>query len=265
MLNCKGLKRFAALVLFFLLTAPKTAFASFDHSHQDWDHVLKKYVHMLGPQSRVDYSGLKSERHLLDSYIGSITAVSKTEYQSFSRDQKLAFLINAYNALTVKLIVDNYPVSSIKDLGSWLRSPWKKKFFKLFGEWHTLDDIEHGIIRKNFNEPRIHFALVCAARSCPALRNEAYRADRLSEQLEDAARKFLRDKSRNRYLPAERRLELSSIFKWYRSDFEKNGSTLKLFIALHMTDDPVLRREIQSPATDITFLDYDWSLNDFKR
>ena len=236
----------------------------FDQSHLMWTHVLQKYVKESGYASAVDYKGIKSDPSKLDAYLKALEAVSQEQFNRFSNDEKLAFLINAYNAFTVKLIVDHYPVKSINDIGSFFSSPWKKKFFKLLGEERTLDNVEHDIIRKQFNEPRIHFAVNCASVGCPALRNEAFTASHLDKQLEDASVKFLSDKNRNRYDSKTRKLELSSIFKWYGSDFQKKYGSLENFLAPRITSDPGHQKTIREKSATVTFRDYDWSLNEEK-
>lgn len=182
--------------------------------------------------------------------------------------QKLAFLINACNGWTVELILTRYPdLESIKDLGSLFQSPWKKKFFFLLGEKRSLDDIEHGLIRGSgrYNDPRIHFAVNCASIGCPALKNQAYRGDILEEQLEEATRLFLSDKSRNRL--RNRELQISSIFKWYREDFERGwrgAITLAQFLALYKDNLGLSKTEADTLIADklsITFLDYNWNLD----
>ncbi|MGE0634660.1 MAG: DUF547 domain-containing protein, partial [Pseudobdellovibrionaceae bacterium] len=241
---------------------------TFNHEHTMWDRILKRFVAELGPTSVVDYDTLKRNRRDFDLYVGSLETVTGSEFSGLSESEKLAFLINAYNALTIKLVLDNYPVASIKDIKIPLafknptRSPWKHSFFRLFMEDSTLDDIEHGIVRKKFNEPRIHFALVCASKGCPSLRNEAYTADRLDQQLEDAATTFLKDKSRNRFESGEKTLYLSSIFKWYGSDFEKKGGSVKGFVSSRMATTPEEAKAIRDPKVKIKYLDYDLSLND---
>lgn len=248
--------------------APGAVTYSFNHRHTALDRTLKRFATVQGAVSFLDYGALKKNRHDFDLYVISLESVTGGEFYGLSKPEKLAFLINAYNALTIKLVLDNYPVASIKDiripmtLKNPLRNIWDHTFFRLFMENHTLNDIEHEMIRKKFNEPRIHFALVCASKGCPALRNEAFVAERLNEQLEDAATTFLKDKTRNRFEPGEKTLYLSSIFKWYGSDFEKNGSLVKEFIATRMANTPEETKAIRDPRVKIKYLDYDWSLND---
>lgn len=236
----------------------------FDHSHQAWTVFLQKHVNMKGPASTIDYKSIKNDPKDLNEYLKSLEAVSQDEFNRFSQNDKLAFLINAYNAFTVKLIVDHYPVKSIKDIGSLFSSPWKKKFFRLLGEERHLDNIEHDMIRKQFNEPRIHFAVNCASVGCPALRNEAFVASQLDKQLEDAAVSFISDKTRNRYSSEAKKLELSSIFKWYGSDFPKKYGSLEAFLALRITSNPEHQKIIRDKKADVSYLDYDWSLNEEK-
>lgn len=243
--------------------------SGFDHTHAEWTKVLEKYVHVSGPSSTVNYRSLKDNGQALSKYLGEIEVVTKSEFDKFSENEKLAFLINAYNAFTVKLIVDKYPIKSIKDAGqssfsNISGSPWRTKFFKLFGSETYLDKIEHDMIRKWFNEPRIHFAVVCASVGCPALKDEAYVASRLDAQLESAANDFIKDKSRNRFVSESKTLELSSIFKWYGSDFIKKFGSVESFLAPRITDIQNDQDWIRNKKPKIDYLDYDWSLNEQK-
>ena len=238
----------------------QTAFTqtSFDHTHQSFDQVLKKHVKSEAFSTQVNYQALRADSKELEQYLSSISAVSRKDFDNFSQDQQLAFLINAYNAFTLKLIIDNYPVKSIKQLGSWLKTPWKKVFFTLLGKKTYLDHIEHDLIRKNFNEPRIHFAVNCASIGCPALRAEAYLADRLEQQLESATKNFLNDSSRNYYDPASKTLYLSKIFSWYAGDFNKAQGSVQSFVAPYYSKQSSPSELSQAK---IKYLDYDWDLN----
>jgi hypothetical protein len=240
------------------------AAAGFDHDHSVWNGLLQTYVVDHGAYSEVRYRQIKqSASTTLDEYLHSLSAVSKSQFDGWSQAQRLAFLINAYNAFTVKLIVDHYPLDSIKDLGGFFRSPWKIEFFTLFGEKTYLDHIEHDLIRgRNYHEPRIHFALVCASVGCPKLQNRAYTAQRLESMLESASDTFLRDTSRNRYDAADNTLYLSSIFKWYGKDFAAKAGSVEQFVAPYISDDPTVQHRIRSRDVDVEYLDYDWSLND---
>jgi len=259
------------MVLALLFVAP-LAHAAFDHRHAAWNALLKQHVTPItnGNASQVDYAGFKADQTALQSYLDRLSAVSKADYQSWSKPQQLAFLINAYNAFTVDLILTRYPdLKSIKDLGSLLQSPWKKAFFTLLGQERSLDDVEHGMIRAPgvFNEPRIHAAVNCASIGCPMLRNEAFTADALDAQLEDSMRRFLADRSRNRFDAASKTLSVSKIFDWYKGDFEKGQqgfTSLDATFARYadaLGDTPQERNAIGKGGLNIRYLDYDWALN----
>ncbi|MBU2647209.1 DUF547 domain-containing protein [bacterium] len=233
-----------------------------DHTYPQWDRILKAVVVPVGPKSQVRYDLLQKNPRELDQFIGDVERVTHTEYQQWSDQQKVAFLINAYNALTIKLILTKYPdLKSIKDLGGFFSGPWKIEFFSLFGEKRNLDYIEHAVLRKDFQEPRIHFALVCASIGCPALRNEAYVPQRLDQQLSDAAQQFLKDRDRNYYDRDSDSLKISSIFKWFKEDFIKTAGSVEAFIAPWITDDDQLRQRIRDRQIELDYLDYDWNLN----
>jgi hypothetical protein len=178
--------------------------------------------------------------------------VSQQQFNGFTKPQQLAFLINAYNGYQLKLVIDNYPIDSIKDVGSFFRSPWDIEFFELFGADASLNLIEHGIIREQFNEPRIHFAVNCASISCPPLQRAAFRADQLDAQLEAATINFLNDESVNRVDPNSNRLLVSKIFDWYGEDFDD----VTAFILSKMQG-----VESSNQAFKLDYLDYDWGLN----
>lgn len=237
---------------------------AFDHG--TWDELLERHVRPVrgGVATQVDYSGMARERAVLKAYLDKLEAVAEADFRRWPKPEQLAFLINAYNAWTVELVLTGWPdIASIKDLGSLFASPWKKGFIPLLGKTRSLDDIEHGLIRAKgaYGEPRIHFAVNCASIGCPALRPEAYSAKRLESQLADATRRFLADRSRNR-LQGDT-LEVSSIFKWYGDDFEASGG-LRAFLAergkaLELTS--AQRKDLRAGRIEIAFLDYDWRLN----
>jgi hypothetical protein len=236
------------------------------YDHADWDGLLKRHVHPVraGVATEVDYAGLARERGALEAYLDGLASVSPGTFRTWPRAERLAFLINAYNAWTVELVLTAWPdLDSIKDLGDLFRTPWQRAFIPLLGDTRSLDDIEHGMIRARgaYDEPRIHFAVNCASVGCPALRGEAYRAADLEAQLADATRRFLADRTRNRI--AGGRLEVSSIFKWYGEDFDQLGG-LRAFLAaegdgLGLTDSQ--RRALRDGSLRIVFLPYDWGLN----
>lgn len=267
------LKRFFLLIglwLFFV----STAFA-FDHSHALWNRLLQRHVHWdaNGVASTVDYSALKRQQSELDKYLTELSAVPLESYRGWQKAEQLAFLINAYNAFTIQLILSKYPdLDSIKELGSFFSSPWKKKFFNLLEKERSLDEIEHTLIRQPgvFDDPRIHAAVVCASISCPGIRNEAFVAEKIEQQLEDSLRRFLSDRSRNRYNAEADRLEISKIFAWYGDDFidYRGYPSVAAFLGAYaeiLTDDKAAQLRVKAGDTPLEFLDYDWRLNDYRK
>lgn len=217
--------------------------------HSDWSVLLQRYVNSDG---WVGYKGFQKDSVELNRYLTQLSVCPPSG--SWTTNEKLAYWINAYNAFTVKLIIDHYPVASIKDIKKgipFINSVWEMDFFEIGGKSFDLSKIEHGILRKEFNEPRIHFAIVCASRSCPILLNKAYDPKTLEEQLEAQAKRFINDSSRNVLDKDE--IQLSAIFKWFKKDFTQNR-TLKDFINKYSEVD------ISSNAK-VTYLDYDWNLN----
>ncbi len=259
------MNRFIVGILLFLQIAVTHA-ASFNHAA--WDKLLQAHVMSVrnGQATQVDYAGLKAQQKNLQGYLAATSAVSRSEFERWNKNEQLAFLINSYNAWTVSLILSEYPnVKSIKDLGSFFQSPWKKSFIPLLGETRSLDDIEHKLIRGSgrYNEPRVHFAVNCASIGCPALRGEAYQAQKLESQLEDAMRLFLADRTRNRVVGNT--LKVSSIFKWYREDFEKGWRGFNrlndFFAVYHQALEVNAKDAANLKNMSIEFLDYDWRLN----
>jgi Protein of unknown function, DUF547 len=265
----------AACAMFYWANS---AFAQgFDHGYAGWDAQLKKQVKWLpdNKQSRVNYKGFAADHAELTKTLEGFSAVTPAQYAAFSKEQQMAFLINAYNAFTIELILSKYPdVKSIKDLGSTFGSPWKKSFFKLLGEERNLDWIEHQRLRPSvagggFKDPRIHVAIVCASIGCPALPPEAFTAAKLDSQLDEGMARFVGDKTRNRY--ADGKLQVSSIFKWFKEDFEKGYkgfSKVEDVFAKYadtLSADATIQGQIRAKTVPISHLDYDWSLNDAGR
>ncbi len=222
-------------------------------SHELWDNLLKKHV---DNQGFVDYGGFKKDISILKSYLNLIQNNAPNE--QWTKDEQLAFWINAYNAFTIQLILDysSHSLKSIKDIGDKIKiplinSPWDIKFITISGKKIDLNTIEHGIIRKNFDEPRIHFALVCAAKSCPKLRNEAFVPNKLSRQLEEQAIDFINDSNKNKINGNE--LKLSSIFNWYAGDFEAK-------MPIYQWINKYAKAKTNHPKK-ISYLDYNWELN----
>lgn len=237
--------------------------------HSKWNRLLHQHVKPVdgGHASQVDYVGMRRDRAELERYLDELSGVRQRDFERLSAPAQLALLINAYNAWTVELILgaDREP-GSIRDLGTFLRSPWQKSFIPLLGEVRSLDDIEHELIRSGpYHEPRIHFALNCASIGCPALREEAYDGARLEQQLEDATRRFLGDRKRNRLSSGS--LQISSLFRWYREDFAQRwalGHGLSGFLATYgdaLGLDSEHRQRLANGDLLLTFLGYDWRLN----
>jgi len=218
--------------------------------HSLYGNLLGKYVR----QGKVDYRGFKNEETRLDAYLKVLEDV---DTKKLLRDERFAFYVNAYNAWTIKLILGAYPdIESIKDLGSLFRSPWKKKIARIDGDLLTLDQIEHDILRAQFRDPRVHFAVNCASKGCPPLRAEPYRGKDLAQQLDDMTRAFLNDPSHN-YLK-EHTLSVSKIFDWFEEDFNHDvvGFFLKYANGTLLKGLRANRENIR-----IEYLDYDWVLN----
>jgi Protein of unknown function, DUF547 len=264
-----GLTALAAAIV----TPAAFAQAAFDHSHAAWTTLLKKHVVVKegGRLSQARYAGFAQDQAALKAYIASLSAVSQASFDAFSKPQQMAFLINAYNANTVELILTKYPnLSSIKDLGSLLSSPWKPKIVSLLGTQMSLDNIEHDTLRAKgrYDEPRVHFAVNCASIGCPALREEAFTADKLEAQLEEQSMRFMSDRSRNRWNAQTGKLEVSKIFDWFGEDFRsgyKGITSANQFYAKHadrLADAAADRDRIRAMTAPVAYLEYDWKLND---
>lgn len=231
--------------------ASSTASAAVDHSA--FDKLLKKHVSEKG---LVDYKGFKADEKAFTQYLDLLS--KNKPGSSAPKAEQMAYWINAYNAYTIRLILDHYPVQSIKDIGSKIKipfvtTPWAAKFFSIAGEKMSLDNIEHGILRKKYDDPRIHFALVCASVSCPRLRNEAYTAAKLDSQLDDQGRDFLNNPAKNKV--GKSSAQLSKYFDWYKGDWTKNGQTVAQWVNKYSTT------KMDANAS-ISYLDYNWHLNE---
>ncbi len=276
------MKRLVANIV--LLAAPLgAAFAQFDHSHGAWNALVKKHVVLIdgGRASQARYAGFAQDRAQLKAYLDSLSKVTEAEFKGWSKPQQMAFLINAYNAFTVEKILNRYPdIKSIWDFGKVFGNPFKDKFFTLLGREGTLDRIEHETLRAKgaYDEPRVHFAVNCASIGCPMLREEAYVADRLDAQLEEQARRFLADRSRNRLNAKTGSLEVSKIFDWFKEDWQSgyrgfDGKTPPIasreqYFARYaklLADDPAQQKSLEDGKLPLAFLEYDWTLNDVKR
>jgi hypothetical protein len=251
-LNLQGL---CALALGCAIIASQATAAEFDQTHALFTGVLTNFV----KDAHVNYAALKAHPQDLNRYLDQVAAVSKVEFKKWNEPQQIAFLSNAYNAYTLRLIISNYPLKSIKDIGSIFSGPWDQPVVKLFGETMDLNTVEHKILRKDYTEPRLHFVLVCAAKGCPPLRSEAYVGARLEEQLVDQAKIFLADTSKNRIAASERVVYLSPIFKWYGSDFEKKSGSVLTALKPYW---PGKSGMLTHDDFKVRYTDYDWSLNE---
>lgn len=224
-------------------------------SHAIWDDLLQKHV---GDQGSVDYKGFIADSSQFNSYL-ELLSNTPPNANKWSKEAQMAYWINVYNAFTIKIVADNYPVASIKDIGPNLSIPfvntvWDIKFIEIGGETFDLNNVEHSMLRKQFHDPRVHFAVVCASYSCPRLLNRAFTADKLDEQLDYLAKDFLSDARKNKVTPSK--LELSKIFSWYKGDFlDKEIKSIQAYISQY-TDVQV------DPEAEIVWQEYKWSLNE---
>lgn len=267
-----------------LLILPMTANAqSFDHDHKAWSALLKKHVVLIdgGKASQVRYAGFAQDRGELKAYLATLSRVTPAEFNAWDKARQMAFLVNAYNAFTIEKILTRYPnIQSIWDFGKVFGNPFKDRFFNLLGRGFSLDMIEHDTLRKPgaYDEPRVHFAVNCASVGCPMLREEAYVAARLDEQLEEQTRRFLSDRSRNRYNARDNTLEVSEIFRWFSVDWTSgyrgfDGRTQAITsreqwfgrYAPLLADGAEQQALLRSGQFPLRHLDYDWTLNDARK
>ncbi|MBE9569930.1 MAG: DUF547 domain-containing protein [Proteobacteria bacterium] len=243
------------LFLSALLFSFITALVETGSSAQVVDNTI--YAELLGKYVKdgvVDYEGFKNVEAKLEQYL---KVLEKTDTKTLSRNEQFAFYVNAYNSWTIKLILSGYPgIKSIKDLGSLFKSPWKKKICRIDGRIITLDDIEHNILRPRFKDPRVHFAINCAAKSCPPVRSEPYRGGELDQQLDEMTRAFINDLENNRL--EGHTLYVSSIFKWFKEDFNKD---IIGFFLKYAKGDLKEQLEANKEKIRVKYLAYDWSLN----
>jgi hypothetical protein len=252
----------------------------FHHSHTEFNLILEKHV----TNGWVDYRGILSESDMFYRYINSLGAVNAETLASWSRDQEFAYWINAYNAFTIQAIIEKYPIRSRSLIGLFfpqnsilqISGIWDRLKFNAGGQSLTLGQIEHEILRKLFDEPRIHFAIVCASRSCPALRSEAYRSDILEFQLHEQTVEFINDPARGvRWDSAKQRLYISKIFKWFKEDFKQKtdasetpnraevpGNRLLAFIRPYIRNEAIIDSMGDNWNVRVSYLPYDWRLNE---
>lgn len=239
------------LLNFFAVSLIATSAANaFDQTHADWNQLVSKHVKPTG----VDYPAFQKEHDTLKDYLKGLSTVSRTDFNQWKGVDQLSFLINLYNAATVDLVLKNYPIKSFKDEVGGKEGPWKLPFIEALGKTYTLDQVEHELIRKNFNEPRIHFAVNCASGGCPPLRNEAFTGENLETQLEEQTQAFLNDTKNNRL--SGKTLELSPIFDWFKEDFIKKTGSVESFVNPYFKNS-----SIKKGSVTIKYSHYDWNLN----
>lgn len=258
-------KKVCMSLLLVSLWTPSLFSESFDHHYAAFGQLLKQYEN----NGLVNYQAIQKSPELLNQILTQFENVSKSDYEKWRRDERIAFWINAYNLAGLKTIIDHYPLG--KGL-SWkalafpsnsiqqIPNVWNQPALEVFGEKVSLNHIEHEILRKEFKEPRTHFGLVCASLGCPVLQSGPYLADKLDLQLNEQISAFLADPKKFRYNSDTDTLYLSPIFKWFKKDFEQTGG-IRSFLNVHLPDG--IGKGI-SEKTKIEWLDYDWSLNEQK-
>lgn len=239
-------------------------------NHDLWNELLKEHVRVIdgGQSTQVNYGEMLADRNRLRIYLDQIAAVKRSDFNNWQKSEQLAFLINAYNAWTVELVLTEYPdLGSIRQIGLFPFSAWRRDIVNLFGQQVSLNDVEHGMIRGwgIYNEPRIHFAVNCAAIGCPALRAEAYSGQILEQQLEENTKLFMQDRDRN--YSSEGRIYVSRIFNWYREDFEQGWlgvNSVSDFLVRYANELELIGNDLSRLEQNdirIRYLRYDWSLN----
>jgi hypothetical protein len=230
-----------SILLLAIVSVASVGEPKFDHS--PWNNLLQKHVSIQG---NVNYDGFKRNVAALDLYLNALSVTKPGS--DWTRNDVMAYWINAYNAFTVKLVLNNYPLKSIMNVNGG--KAWDLKFIEIKGEKYSLNNIEHDILRKKYADPRIHFAVNCASVSCPKLSNTAFFADGLNEKLENAAKEFINNPSKNSISAND--AEVSGLFDWYKDDFTKNGSVedyLNRYSTIKLTSDK------------ISFKEYNWNIN----
>ena len=256
------------ILVLILLFGSNQMLNAFDHT--TCDKLLRENITVIngGQVTQVDYDGFLDQRSELHEYLMNLSEIQKVDFDGWGEGTRLAFLINAYNAWTIELVLTRYPnLRSIRQIGLLPISAWRKDIVELFDTKYSLDEVEHGMIRAEgiYNEPRIHFAVNCAAIGCPALRPEAFVGEKLEEQLEESTKLFLADKTRN-YSDGGK-LYISSVFDWYGEDFEKGWqgiNSVAQFLYLYAEElrlDEEMKEKLFTNQLELHYLKYDWNLN----
>ncbi|MCY2959907.1 MAG: DUF547 domain-containing protein [Planctomycetota bacterium] len=242
--------------------APEAKPSAFDAIHGPWSAILAKHVR----GGDFDYATLAKERAGLDAYVAALEAVNPDAFAALTPKERFAFWINAYNAYTVKRVVDGYPVKSIRDLGDEKTSVWDRDFVplgrlfpKLAKDKLTLNDIENKILRPTFQDARLHAAVNCASKGCPALRAEAFTSAKLDAQLDEQVKRWLADTTRNRLDRAKSSIEVSKVFEWFAEDFQREAGSARAWIARFRPEDKDWLDA--QKKVEVKFVEYDWALN----
>jgi len=251
-------------VLILLIALLPGALAAQAPDPSDYTAVLKSHA----TERAVNYAALKADRARLDAFVTKVGAITQAQFGRWRQLEQIAYLINAYNAIVLQSVIDEYPIKRSLNPAALVRpanSVWQiggffnEKQHRVAGRELTLDDIEHKLLRAQLKEKRVHVALVCAARSCPPLRTSAYTADSLDQQLDDQAKRFFADASRNQFDRSQATVRLSEIFKWFAEDF--GGEKGVISFAIRYVD-PATAQWLQSGKYRVSYFDYDWNLND---
>ncbi len=232
-----------------------------DIDHSLFTQVLKEYV----KDGRINYKGLKDDARFRQY----IRILEESDPPSIAPEDTLAYWLNVYNAFTLKVVCDHYPLESIRDLNNgplifaylFRTTVWDKELITLNGKPYTLDQVEHEYIRP-IGDARVHFAMVCAAKSCPSLRTEAYSTDRVNDQLDQQGRLFMSQAKKNRFDLPNKRIFISKIFDWFEEDFVRDSGSVIKFIARFVSPDVARQLLLLEQELDIDYIDYDWSLNE---
>ncbi len=282
------ISRFAAITLAIFAMAAAQPVRVMAAGPMDKAFSYTNYGEELGTHvndnGMVDYKGLKAQSHKLDEFAATLAKLDRKDYEKWTDNEKIAFWINAYNALTLRAIIDHYPIQSSffrslrfpKNSIRQIPGVWDELKFTVMNEPITLDGIEHDTLRAKFDEPRIHMALVCAAMGCPPLRNKPYIGEKLDAQLNNQSNRFLGNPKQFRIDRDKRTVYLSSIFKWFGNDFVKKFGTDRQFAGYSDSERAVLnfiskfvkpgdRTYLERGGYSIDYLDYDWSLNEQQR
>lgn len=246
------------LVLFFSFFNLNFVFAE---NHGELDSLLKTYVHDGWVEYKKLHRDWKNAEHPLKKYLKLIEKYSRKEVEGWNRNDEMAYYINAYNAYTIALILNHYPVKSIKEINKNALGigpgPWKLPMVKLMGETHDLDWLEHEVLRPIFKDARVHAAINCASKGCPKLQSYAFVGDKLDFQLTQVMKEFVQDLQKNKFDTSSKKVHISKIFKWFEGDFKPS---VREFLTNYVLEkDKML---LKNPALIIEYLEYDWDLNE---